>query len=513
MKNFRATLLAPLGVGLLAMVFQLLLINYPINRSDNIYSLVGAWSLLQGMGYSDISTPAHAPLLKYPPLISWPMVPWAAIFGDHLKWYRLANVLLVPVELLFVFLLLKPRIRRGALVVVALLGIHFMSLWGHFVFGTTFYALAVWMSIYAVVKLDALNSASSVDKKRTLWWVVGLSVALAITFYSHRMGLALIATTGLYLWFKHSPRRALAVLGLCFILCAPWLIRSHSYSGKWLSPEYEGEVHARFQSAAPQASLPVATGYYFAEQVRQLPQNFTTSIVPWNELNAAHHLGPLRSPLHAATVAIVTLLLILGYTLSLRKDASFAEWYVIAHLLMVCFFIANVGYFLVLFPFLMVYLVRGVNWIGSRIGLSPSRLKQVLVVGAAMQFSILLVRDKVYFDNIGWPGTSQRDPRWNWVQDVVPSDKAVFWMGLSSYAWAPWRFFDSNRYALGEPNTFGRTSINSSTFFDSKHPPCDFVAAPNSRRDWQGRLRQLGWRPIYRESPDRSDAVTLFTRP
>jgi hypothetical protein len=518
MKTPRLSLLAPLAVGLLAMVFQLLFINYPISRSDNIYSLMGAWSLWQGWGYSDISTPLHAPLLKYPPLISWPMVPWAAAFGPGLKWYRLSNVLLVPIELIVVFLLLEPRFKRGALLVIALLGIHFMSLWGHFVFGTTFYALAVWMSIYAILKLDALKSASAVGQegrfqKRALWWSMGLSLSLAIGFYSHRMALALIATAGIYLWFKHSPGRALTVMGLCFMLCAPWLVRSYSYSGKWLSPEYEGEVHGRFLSAAPEASLPVAAVYYFAEQARQLPPNFAIAMLPWNELNLARHLGSLRIPLQVTTIGIVTFFLVLGWILSWREEFSFAEWYVAVHLLMVCLFIANVAYFLVLFPFLMWYLVRGMKWTGSKIGLSPSSLSRVLVVGAAVQFSVLLVRDKVYFDQMGWPGTNERDPRWNWVQDIVPRGKTVFWLGLPAYAWAPWRFFDSGRYALGEPNVFAGYSTSNTNFFKSKQPLCDFVAAPSARHDWQEQLLQRGWRPIYRENLRTSDAVTLFTRP
>ena len=101
------------------------------------------------------------------------------------------------------------------------------------------------------------------------------------------------------------------------------------------------------------------------------------------------------------------------------------------------------------------------------------------------------------------------DQRWAWVEPLVPEGEAVYYESLENYAWAPLRWFDTGRMAVGLP----------SDQVKSPSPEMRWLCVPTDgasavalrRRGWKKMVQEQGRLPQASEFPmELSDAQRLF---
>jgi hypothetical protein len=113
------------------------------------------------------------------------------------------------------------------------------------------------------------------------------------------------------------------------------------------------------------------------------------------------------------------------------------------------------------------------------------------MLGFWLLFLPMLGKDiKVYWGN-SHPGLQDRDLRWTWVAQQVPEDQGVYWQGLENYAWAPWRWFDTGRTAVGVT----AAEIEKA----AAGTPIHYLSLPVGS-PLEEKLRATGWEPLFRET-------------
>ena len=126
-------------------------------------------------------------------------------------------------------------------------------------------------------------------------------------------------------------------------------------------------------------------------------------------------------------------------------------------------------------------------------------------MGGAVLLITVLIQGKFFWNPPTWPLRDERDPRWAWIAPLVPQKETVYWVGLDNYAWAPWRYFDTGRMAVGmtEAELAARLADDTS--------PIRFLALPRESR-LAARLSGGGWRLVGQEPETQSDAQMLWVR-
>ncbi|WP_309714757.1 hypothetical protein, partial [Armatimonas sp.] len=113
------------AVCLILLVGYLVSLKMPLQRSDDFYKVIGAWSLAMGKGYCDISRPDAPFLTKYPPLASLVMAPFMSLVGDFLRPLRLLSMFSYIASVPLVYRLLVTRTgHRRVLFILLLAGLN-----------------------------------------------------------------------------------------------------------------------------------------------------------------------------------------------------------------------------------------------------------------------------------------------------------------------------------------------------------------------------------------------------
>jgi len=549
--------LALLCVGTLA--FYVACLDYGMFRCDNIYHLLGAWGLATGRGYVDVSRPDMPPLLKYPPGYAVAIAPFVGLVGDHLKWLRLVTLVPFVATVPLVYRLLRPRTSHtAALLITALYAVYPGNVWSVYLLGGFPYQVALFPALLVAGHRPK-------EKHYQRWWPVLLAPLLALAFYVHRISLCLFVAVFTFLLWRREWRCVGIGLGLMTLLVFPYLWPSWTRGGL-ISPDYEAEIGSfwrnemRLSSGGwvekppglrPTGTLPLDMARHVVANLRDVPDAVGHAMVPlagsrhFDRLVARWHLQPLVS----GGLLLVAALSLLGWLVEWRRRKALPEWYGLLHTLTISAFFVQPGYFGALLPWLWLYLLRGTQTalaaLSSTINHRPSTIdhrlstinhqpstishqpsiwlyllrgmqtalarfcKPVVQVqwvraGGFLLLLILLGRCKVYWDSRSWPLSSDRDPRWGWVAQVVQEGEAVYWYGLDNYAWAGWRFFDTGRQAVGV------TEQNVARWLEKREPPPAYLAVPRDDT-WAPRLSEAGWRQLYAET-SAADAMVLFCR-
>ena len=483
----RSAKLGLLGVCLLILVGLLFSLRMPLQRSDDFYKVIGAWSLAAGKGYSDISHPDAPFLTKYPPMHSLLLAPFVGLAGDFLRPLRIFSMLAYIASLPLVYRLLLARTtHRRALLILVLAGLNPLTLRGLNFEGSA--GVIVLITVATITLLERVQNASS-----NKWLGLGLGVLLAAFFYCHRIGIVFGIASILYLFFVARQRRLAIITALIFgSLAFPWLWRSYAVSGHWVSPEYEAEIAGRSVAGAT-VKIPgsVALAQHMFSEAQLFPTEVGYSLFPWSRASGGQP-WPFLKALGLVWVAklcewIIALLVLVGWGRSLRAR-RFTDLYLIVHTLMMLAFFFGFQYFSSFFPWFYLYLTEGAQQILKR------RFTQVMWVAYGAILLILLAKDAKAF----WllpPSSTDRDLRWAWIEKQVPSRDAVYYLGLENYAFAPLRYFDSGRRMA-----VGVTTGELEKLIDNPAHPAHWVCLPKTAPQNLA-LQKAGWRPVIAE-PD-----------
>lgn len=472
-------------LGLL-LVFAALVLGYALSlklqlqRCDDFFKVIGAWSLAQGKGYCDISRPDAPLLTKYPPLGSLVMAPFIGLVGTNLRPLRLLCMLPYLLSCFLLYRLLLPRTgHRRALLLILLTGLNPITLRVLNLEGNVGI-----MTLLVIATIFVLERTP----ERWPWWKLGLVLGLLLStyFYAHRMGIVLAAGVVLYLALVLRQWRAAAlVAGLTLACCFPWLWRSYRATGHWVSQEYEAEIDGRVEG---DQSL---VGHVLSE-LKRFPGELGYQLFPWSQASGGAR-WPFLQQLGLTWVAVlsewlVTALVLVGWFQSLRRNPkSFVGLYLILHTAMLLVFFFKTGYYLYFLPWLYLYLAEG-----ARTLLGARLWPRLAWPGFLAIFVILLAKDaKAFWLPPGGP--EDRDLRWSWVSKIVPAREAVYYLGLDNYAFSQLRYFDT-----GYRMAVGLTEKELEALLTHPAHPARWVCLAQSS-PLNPRLKAAGWQPIVAE--------------
>lgn len=492
------------GVILAAVLFYLTTLNYPMQRCDDIYYVIGAKSIAQGVGYADISRSDAPYLTKYAPLASLTLAPFVNFVGNQWRMLRLVSMASLLLVIPLVYTMLRCRIgHRGALLLLLLflfnpIIIHSVTLQGNG-------GLMVAIPLVVAFLLDQRLSRRVARRDLIL-----LCAALVAAFYTHRSSVALIIAAVIFLGLRlRRPRAAFAVFAVVVALAFPWMWRSHAYTGHWISRDYETEisgmlVESEQRAQIRNASAPTAALTRAFQNLPTLPPEIGHGLWPWSK-GSGGHFWPALARLGLGWTQTLTLwgaflLVVVGWVAEWRNRRSFPEWHLPLHTAMMLLFFIGIQYYGFALPFLYFYLWRGVEVIAGLLrsrrasSLPPVRLRALALIGFWVLLLPCLAKDmKVYWGNSRLK-LQDRELRWQWVTGYVPADETVYWYGLENYSWAPWRWYDSGRKAIGISDKELEAALVSPV--SSVHYVC--LPAKNALST---RLEKAGWKQLFQESP------------
>jgi hypothetical protein len=484
------------GFCLLVFLFYLSTLNYPIQRCDDIYYVLGAKSIAAGLGYLDISAPGMPYLTKYAPLPSLTLAPFVGMVGENWRLLRIVHMAWRLLGVLPLYPLLRQRVNhRGALLLLALFLFNpftlvSITLQGNGPFGTTLlFTLAYLLDI-------------RLPKRPTTATLLMIVAVLALSFYTHRSNIAVIIGATAYLAFRYRrPRAAVAVFVAVAALASPWMYRSYVHTGHVLSKEYEQEIVGR-NNLEPSATALSSIGNAIAN-VRTVPHAIGHGLWPWSQGSGGQFWPGLAqlglSWTQPVTLGLVFLLVAIGWFAERKR--GYPEWQFPLQLGMLLFFFVELQYLSMFVPFLYFYLWRGTlittDFIRTRLPrfplLAPKQRRVWALLGFWLIFLPIIGKDmKVYWGGI-IPGLQNRDRRWGWVEGQVPDGETVYWLGLPNYAWASWRWFDSRRQAFGVDIPDVEKALQDSA------SPIHYLAVPQDNV-LCARLQSEGWEQVYLET-------------
>jgi hypothetical protein len=439
----------------LAAAFYLFIaFRYPIQRSDDVYYWVGAKSLAMGKGYADITRPDMPLLTKYAPLASLTQAPFTGLAGFDIAKLRLVGIFYLLLTTVLAYIVLLERCSKR----------------------TALFCLALFLLHQTPIQMICLqgNQAVGIGIVWAIWWLVEtrfkslttgkfaplLGIFLGISFYYHRSYIAIALATFLFLALARRWRDLIVALGIYAGMAFPWMWRSYTHTGHWMSPEYESEIQGRIREATlsgPVNSPLQATVEHMLVNLKDVPFEIGHRLFPWSRPTFGNtwpflennHLGWL------GTVSIygVFLLVLLGLMSEMRQRSkekppvAFTEICLLGLCGTLLVFFFSMNYLLAFLPWLYLYLLRGTQHILSLMRLRKSQ-STIVLCGWVIVALVLLGKNAVVYV-LPRGGTVAQNIRWQWVMRYVPSGETVYYENLDNYAMAQWRYIDTERYAIG----------------------------------------------------------------
>lgn len=534
--------------AVLLLLFYSPLARYPMPRADDIYNAVGAVALARGQGFADISRPESPLMTKYGPLSALTFVPFVPAVGENWRSFRWVGIVCLIAAMPLLYTLLRRRASpRCALTCLVLYLVNPLTIGNLSMMGNVGITMGLAAGLYLLAERFPFGQKAALALKRkpsvstgqepdsspgretdavsppvrsAPLWILAMTVIAALLFYAHKTGLVACAALASYL-FCIKQRRATAALVLCgaLLLCFPWLLRSRLATGNWISRDYEAEIAglAGSEKSAPDF---LAWPAHMAANLSEVPIEIGHALFPVLKTNT----GVYRTRDEGTTIqffggsklqSISTVLLwtlfsltAWGWMLVWRETRGFVEWHLPWFLLTLLAFFVGVQYLVAFLPFFYLYLWRGIEQAVVQVSRrwsnpAPAQttivpvLRHLSVVGVWILLLALLTKDLVVF----WgrqSDTGDRDPRWAWVAANVPETETVYWLGLTNYAYGPWRFYDSGRKAVGV------------TAQEVEHLPANarFVALPVEDTH-EALLQKMGFKPVSEEPA----SVKPYVRP
>ena len=403
---------------------------------DDAYYMVLAKAVSQGDGYRLISSAASPIVPSVPPAYALALAPIFALapaFPDNVMWLKLVSVLAMLAGGLFTFRYFADgrRLDANLAALIALLTVLTPGL----VFLATSTTMPECLFFCALIA-----SAQAIERAaRTNGSIRSVATAAVITsaaWLVRSAGIALVAAGAGYLLWKRGWRTAGAFVLVCALAYAPWV----AYAAVHASTRAERDAHGgsiaysyadllQSQSGGDMTRAPIGA----ADVPRRIIRNLSSVFL--HDLGAvmfpAGYRGPDESGLEvfmlsgqagfdpgsmglgsgAVTLSIIaTVVMLAGAWTLMRRGIGVAEWFCVLSLgAIVLVPTRTYRYVLPLSPFLLAYLLIGVDALASRIraGLGAPAVR----VSAACLLVFLTVEHGAY---IARKVTGPPPP---WIQD------------------------------------------------------------------------------------------------
>jgi 4-amino-4-deoxy-L-arabinose transferase-like glycosyltransferase len=358
-----------------------------VNFEDSAVYIVLAEALAGGQGYtmlSHVDDPAH---VQYPPLFPLLLTPLVYFFGRD-PWPMQALLLVfVLASLLAVYLFVRDREgERKALLVTAIVGISpaFFA-YSHQVMSEIPYLCFSFFALYFLRRYA--------QERR---WVTGTGAAalifITLAYLSRSIGLALLGTAAFTVLllkpvgrFQHKIIAAGIFVAICALPVLGWSLRNAAVVQQAITRSYADTFFAKNEFAADEGVVrsPADLLPRFQRNLSAYGRGLVALLFPF--------LLPSGNDLMTAAVL---LLVVVGFLSHLWYRKEGEELYVVVYGLILLLFPSPVvpRYLLPLFPFLLLYLIGGVETlvyplgkrtVGVAFGVLAVTLLAANVVGAA----------------------------------------------------------------------------------------------------------------------------------
>lgn len=388
----RFSLVLVLALGALCAV--LLLNEHLVPAGDNSTYVVLAQSLATGRGYRMISDPRAPDMGLYPP--AYPLLLAGVLLLTNTTQNLLAAILPLKVPSLILWIgalaLFYDLLRRRdglraaqarpylALMSVALMAVNLPLL---------HYAAEVGTEIpYLFCSLGSLWCLQWYERSSRKLALALTVLLLTLSFYVRSIALVMAVALAIYLLVQRKPRDGLALLLGVAILAAPWFVRGQSLPDTG-TPVGLGRGYFDLYFSYDPYGLEPAGLLGWAERVAQNLRIYTLDIWPAAVFAHAPSLSAwLPGGFGALLQALITLIIVLGFVLEVRRGEA-SEYYV------ALFFLSCVGYLwaqtrlvVPILPFAFYYLLVALDTLLRR---GMARLQRVPPVVLDKQRILLLL--------------------------------------------------------------------------------------------------------------------------
>jgi 4-amino-4-deoxy-L-arabinose transferase-like glycosyltransferase len=324
--------------------------------SDSAMYVILAEALASGRGYTEVSSAGDPVYVLAPPLFPLLLSSLVDFFGRNFVLMKTFVLLFAFAALWLIYVFVRARLgEEKALLMASVVGISptFFS-FSHKVMSDVPYLCL------SLVALHFLNRYSQEER-----WVtasgVGALVFISLAYLTRSLGLALLLAAPLAL-VLHKPVQRLSykllAAGVFAVLCAlptlGWMARNAAVAQKATSISYANLFLANqeFNADAGRVSSVADLVPRLRHNLYAYGQGMATLIFP--------ALLPTGHNLIAMAVAVP---LFIGFLLTLWRGRGVAEIYVAFYVLVLLLFPTPVvpRYLLPLFPFLLLYLISGVE--------------------------------------------------------------------------------------------------------------------------------------------------------
>jgi 4-amino-4-deoxy-L-arabinose transferase-like glycosyltransferase/IS1 family transposase len=389
-----------------------------VNFEDSAVYVVLAEALASGQGYtmlSHVDDPAH---VQYPPIFPLLLTPLVYFFGRN-PWPMQAMLLVFALaSLLAVYLFVRDRDgEKKALLITAVVGISptFFS-HSHQVMSEVPYLCFSFLALY-FLRLYAREGR----------WLTGSGAAalgfITLAYLSRSLGIALLVTAAFTLLLLKPVGRfrfRLVAAGIFVAVCAlpliGWSVRNTAVAQGVITRSYGDTFFAKHEFAADEGTVKSPT---------DLLPRFRRNLSAYGHgIVALLFRFLLPSSDHLITAAVL-LLVVLGFLSHFWYGKDGGEVYVASYGLILLLFPSAVvpRYIFPLFPFLLLYLIGGVETLlyplGKRLG---------GVVFAVLAVTLLVAN--IGFNTVRFPakqpgGLADFRSMASWLSDHTPSESVV----------------------------------------------------------------------------------------
>ncbi len=319
-------------------------------HDDAIYYTLGE-ALAQGQGYNIVSLPRTLPETKYPFLYPLLLAPFCRLLPEAPAVFPMLKAVTFLITIAWwytLWLLLSKRGAGAGTFGWVLLFTAANPLWMYMAASILPDALFALLTTLALICLDRCESSGG-DRSGAWRWALLAAAAAAGAFLAKTVGVALLAAGAASLLLRRRIREALIFATVAALLCAPWIWfqRTTADAGDFIEGYYTKDSYSRGH---------VLAGYDPAEQADILVQNAAFQVLSFQALLQANaEVDSMVLP------AILWILFLAGLLASARSPDSVILWVAAYTGVLMCWVWPPARYQAPLFPFFVLFAIRGLR--------------------------------------------------------------------------------------------------------------------------------------------------------
>lgn len=324
---------------------------------DNVRYLATAKSIITQFKYLDITAPGDPPFVQHPPGYQLLIAPLIALFPNTIIPIKILSCVFT----LLTFLMIPVILRKKSTPFFVLI-ILFLSVTSYYMLEYSSYELSE--SAYILFTLLAIfwGEKMLVKLRTSYLYSVIIAFIFVYCFYIRIVGLAMIVAGVVYFLYKKEYKIAIILASVSILLIGIWILRNYRLH---LPNPYWREFMAKNPECEDEGTIAMLDlfGRFVLVSDRFLLKHLPSLIFSSETFSS-------DATFIKTAIAVVTFIIFLvGFVKTFTKRASLTEFYTFFYvcvLLLQCPRNAILRYLVPVYPFIIFYLVYGVQTLVKR---------------------------------------------------------------------------------------------------------------------------------------------------